>query len=182
MENMENEILQGETRRGRELLGLPVYSVLEGKRLGEISGLLVRRDDCSVPVVRVRQSASGQETFLPYSALKTVGVDIALLDTETALRDEMPAEEREGLERDLTGRPVFTKSGESAGHVAGFGIDTVSGRIASFRIEANSGFLSRLAALGRDKTVEVPSDMVVSLGPDAVIVQDAVLSLLNPPT
>jgi sporulation protein YlmC with PRC-barrel domain len=171
----------GETRRGRELLGLPVYSIAEGKHLGEISGLRVRREDCSVPVLRVKQAHSGKQVFLTYDAIKTVGVDIALVESEMLLSAEVPPAEADALESDLPGRPVFTQSGESAGHLAGFGLDTATGKIAFFRVEANTGFLNRLAALGRDKTIEVPAAMVLSLGPDAVIVQDGVKELLHPP-
>ena len=178
---IENEVRHGETRRGRELLGLPVYSIAEGKHMGEINGLLVRREDCSVPGVRIKQAGSGKNAFLPYTAIKTVGVDIALVDRREDLRADLTPEERAGTEIDLPGRPVFTKSGQSTGHLAGFGIDTATGHITMLRIEADTGFLGMLGLAGGDKTVEVPVAMVLSLGPDAVIVQDRVKELLTPP-
>ena len=170
----------GELLPGRDVLCLPVYSIDAGKRLGEITGLLVRREDCSVLVVRIQRSHSGGKAFLPYRAMKTVGVEIALVDTEAVLWEEIPADERPGLEMNLPGRSVMTHSGEQVGHVVGFGINTLSGRITTFRMEANTSFLSRIAALGRDKTVDIPTEMVISVGPDAVLVQDNVAALLHP--
>lgn len=176
-----NPVTNGEMRRGRELLGMSVYSIAEGKHLGDIQSLRVRREDLSVPVLGIRQTGSGKEALVRYAALTTVGVDIVLVDAEAVLSHEIAEEEREGLETALAGRPVFTQSGERAGSLAGFGLDTATGRIAYFRVEAETGFWSRLAALGKDRTVEVGADMVVSLGPDAVIVQDGVLSLMSMP-
>ncbi len=169
----------GETRRGRDLLGLPIYTIAEGKHLGEISALLVRREDYTVPFLRLRLAIPGKEAFLSYDSLKTVGVDIGLVETQTALMKEMPTLEQGTLEPDLPGRPVFTKGGESAGQLAGFVLDTANGKIAFFRVETKAGFLSKLVAMGQDSIIEVPTDMVLSLGPDAVIVDDEVKAMLH---
>ena len=175
-----DEVMPGETLRGRDLLGLPVYSIKEGKHLGKISGLLVQREDCSVPVISIQPSGMGRESFVPYTAMITVGVDIVLLERQDVLLNEVSVEVRKGLDTGVPGRAVITQSGERAGSIVGFGIDTVSGRIDFFRVEASTNFLGKLTSLVKDTTVEIPRSLVISLGPDAVIVQDSVQELLHP--
>lgn len=169
-------------RRGRDLLGLPVYSIVEGRRLGEIDALLVRREDRSIGAVRIRRGTLGQQhQILPFSILRTVGEDIALVESESALHGDAAAE-TEGLDMGLTGRPVLTQSGERVGQLAGFGVDTASGKIAVLRIRPDAGFMRHLTALVKDDTVELPGESVHSLGADAVIVLDeAAAGLRQPP-
>jgi len=169
----------GEVMRGREMLGLPVYSIAEGKRLGDINALFVRREDFMVPVIGI--AGSGGQGYLRYDALKTVGTDIVLVATEHDVLIQMTPEARAGLDAELPNRPVFTQSGQSAGHLVGFNVDTATGRIGQVRIAQDRSLLSKVAALGRDTTVLLPISMVHSIGADAVIVQDAVMAMLNPP-
>ena len=169
----------GEVMRGREMLGLPVYSIAEGKRLGDINALFVRREDFTVPVIGI--VGSGGQGYLRYDALKTVGVDIVLVATEHDVLIQMTPEARAGLDAELPNRPVFTQSGQSAGHLVGFNVDTATGRIGQVRIGQDRGLLSKVASLGRDTTVQLPISMVHSIGSDAIIVQDGVMAMLNPP-
>jgi sporulation protein YlmC with PRC-barrel domain len=171
---MQNGDDQTEVMRGKQLLGLPVYSIAEGKLLGEINILLVRREDFTIPVVGIKRTDTGSQAYIKYGSMHTVGIDIALVETETSFQADLTADERDGLDSDIPNRPVFTQSGESAGHIVGFSVDTTSGRIEYFRIEADRGIWSRLVAMGKDTTVTIPTSMVRSIGPDAMIVVDAV--------
>lgn len=169
-------VVSGEIHRAREILAMPLYSIEAGKLLGNIDSLYVRADDRHVPLVRIGKSLSTWHAFLPFAALKTIGVDIALVESETVLRGQMAPEELEGLETTLLGRPVLSQSGASVGRLAGFGVEYMTGRIVYFRVETSAGFFARVAALGKN-VVEVPNGMVLALGPDAVIVSEDVKNL-----
>lgn len=167
-------------RRGGEILGLPVYTIDAGKQLGEITGLMIRREDRLVPVIRVRLEDGGKQAYIEYNEIRTLGVDIALVDSDAVLHLREPDVEPGELDLDLTGRPVFTRSGTRLGHVVDFGINTTHGKVVSVRVESEGGFLGRLAALVTDKTVEIPDEQIVSLGPDAVIVEDTITGAADP--
>ena len=49
-------------RRGKDLIGMPVITVQDGRRLGEVTALLVRRENTMVEAVRIgSQLAPGPE-------------------------------------------------------------------------------------------------------------------------
>jgi len=177
---MQNKEDQSDVMGGKSLLGMPLYSISAGKLVGDINVLLVRREDFTVPFVGIKLATAGSQAYLKYSAMRTVGIDIALVETEEYLQSDLTSEERERLDSDLPNRPVFTQGGQRAGHVVAFNVDTTSGRIEHIRIEADKGFWSRLGAMGKDTTVPVPIALVQSVGPDAVIVQDSVMGLMTP--
>lgn len=169
-----------EVQRGRELLGLPVYSISEGTLLGSVDTLLVRRTDRTIPLIRVKSGSFSRSYYVTFANLRTLGPDVVLVDNRGALLDDLPANDMADLDTDLPGRPVLTPSGENIGQVDGFSMDTIGGRIASLRVKTHAGFLSRVASLVKDNTVQVPDEMIHSIGPDAVILTPEGVARLNP--
>ena len=170
-----NEVL----RRGRDILELPVYTVAEGKFLGTIDGLLVQREDQSVPLIRVKNGTLGRHRYVPFAAMQTVGVDIALVPSEQSVRDVLSPDESHILDLDLRGRSVLTPTGQQVGTLAGFEVDTSSGKIVSLRVKAHAGFFRSVVASVRDETVSVPHAFVKSLGADAIILEAAGAALFG---
>jgi|GEM_PF-4480967 len=163
-------------RRGKELLGMTVYSVQEGKRLGEVTALLVRRENSSVAAIRI----GSQLTLGPavaYVDLRLVGIDVILVESESMLRKEISADEARTLDDRVPGRPVFTASGVRVGTVSGFWVHTDTGQIAAYRVRPETGLLSRLARVVRSDSMDIPVEQVHSLGADALVVSDAVMSV-----
>jgi sporulation protein YlmC with PRC-barrel domain len=173
-----NESVTGsssEIRRGRDLLNLPVYTIDDGKSVGYIDSLFVRRENLCVAWVRLTTGPLGGHRFAPYDAFQILGVDIALVPTDAALRDEIPDDEKNALDTGLTGRSVLTLAGQQVGSLMGFEIDPASGKISGFRVRQSAGFFHSVVAAVRDDTVLVPAEGIASLGPDAVILHpDAV--------
>src|SRR5579871_36865 len=67
-------------RRGKDLIGMPVITLQEGRKLGEVTALLVRREDATVAAVRIgSQLAPGPA--VPFGNLRLVGVDAILVDS-----------------------------------------------------------------------------------------------------
>ena len=142
-------------RQGRDILELPVYTIAEGKSVGSVDTLFVRRENLTVPWVRLKTGALASHAFTPYSAFQTVGADIALLPNAGLLQSALPADEKNALDTGLTGRPVLTPGGEQVGTIAGFEIDTADGAILAFRVRAVAGFFRHVLAAVRDDTVLV---------------------------
>jgi sporulation protein YlmC with PRC-barrel domain len=172
---MHQRNLEGD-RRGKELLGMTVYSVQEGKRLGEITSLLVQRENSSVAAVRIgSQLALGPA--IAYADLRLVGIDIILVESEAVLRRELSAEEVRLLDDGVPGRPVFTTSGVRVGTVSGFWVHTDTGQCTAYRVRPDTGLLSRLARVVRSDSMNIPVEQIHSLGADALVVSDAVVAV-----
>jgi sporulation protein YlmC with PRC-barrel domain len=174
IEHTDNE------RRGKELLGMPVYTVAEGKRLGEVTTLLVQREDSSVAAVRIGNALS-QGVPVPFGQLRLVGIDAILVENEAVLNQALSPEVVRALDNVVPGRAVITASGERIGTVSGFWVQTDTGRIVAYRVRPEAGLLARLARLLRNDTLEVPIEQVQALGADALIVSDALTARADTP-
>ncbi len=162
-------------RRGKDLIGMPVITVQEGRRLGEATALLIRRDDATVAAIRIgSQLAPGPA--VPFGNLRLVGVDAILVDSAAALEPALPTEAVQALDDDVTGRAVITVSGERIGTISGFWVNTADGRITAYRVHPDAGLLSRLTNLLHHDTFEVSASQTQALGKAALIVLDAVVS------
>jgi len=159
-------------RQGKDLTGMSVISIREGRRLGEVTALLVRREDAAVEAVRVGNQLSAGPA-IPFGNLRLIGVDVVLVDSSAALDPPLPTEAVKQLDDGLTGRAVLTAGGERIGSISGFWVNTADGRITAYRVHPEAGILSRLSNLLRRDTFEVPAEQVQALGPAALIVLDA---------
>jgi sporulation protein YlmC with PRC-barrel domain len=169
-----------EARRAQELMGLPVLTIAEGKRLGSISRLLVRREARAVEAVGIGGGPFTPPSYLRFSQLSTIGTDAVMVASEAVLKEGLPPAELGELDSSLLGRSVVTEHGQKLGEVAGFTANTGTGRIEAFRVRPTATGLARLAALVRlvkPKLVELQDALVVSLGASALIVRDEATSL-----
>jgi uncharacterized protein YrrD len=177
----EEKAMSTTLRPARRLIGMPVFSAAEGKRLGEVAGLLVKQEERAVVALGIQRHLLHQLVYLPLDQFKTIGVDAVMVESETVLGRGLSHGEARALDSHLTGRPVLTESGERLGEVVGFQVEVTSGKICGFQARADKSLLSRLADLVRDGTFEVPDQSVVSLGSNALIVHDNVAATLHPP-
>src|SRR5262249_36567667 len=113
-----------------------------------------------------------QSRYLRFSQLSTVGVHAVMVASEAVLKDGLPAEEIRELDGSLPGRAVVTERGQRLGEVAGFAVNTSTGRIESYRVRPDAAGLARLASLVKPELIEIPDALVVSLGANALIVRD----------
>jgi sporulation protein YlmC with PRC-barrel domain len=103
-----------------------------------------------------------------------------MVASEAVLKEGLPPQEIRELDSSLLGRSVVTEGGERLGEIAGFTVNTGTGRIESFRVRPDTAGLARLAALVRfinPELVELKDALVVSLGASALIVRDRTASL-----
>src|SRR5215207_7025929 len=100
------------SRWAREFLGAAVYSVAEGKRVGEIAGLFVDRERRSVAILPVTGGTGSHPRYLSFARIEKVGEDAVMIASEAALAPALSGEERRELENHLTGRRVLSQSGE----------------------------------------------------------------------
>jgi uncharacterized protein YrrD len=161
-------------RRGIEILGLPVLSISEGKTLGKVTGLLVDRQQREVAVLRVGGGGwFSHDRFLPYADIRGVGPDAVTVASAEALREPKDIPNLKELDAALVDRVVVTESGQKIGRIAGLTVDEGSGNVACFLIQAQVGGLN-LPGGRRADEYDLPSDLVTTVGPEAVVVSSTV--------
>jgi uncharacterized protein YrrD len=168
------------SRKVEELIGLPVFSVHEGQKLGTISGVLIRREERAVEAIGVGGGPFRQARYIRLSQLSTVGTDAVMVPSASVLQQALSAQHVRALEAHLPGRPVMSASGQRLGEVVGFTLQTATGRIESYRIRPDATNKSWIASLIKSETVELSDSMVVSMGANALIVQDEAIHLVKP--
>jgi len=174
------EHTEGE-RRGKDLIGMPVITIQEGRKLGAVTALLVRREDATVVAVRVGNQLSPGPA-VPFENLRLVGVDVILVDSMAATEPALPTEVVRQLDDGVVGRAALTAGGERIGTISGFWVDSASGRITAYRVHPEASLLSRLSNLLRHDTFEVPAEQVQALGVAALIVTDTAVNNIGSKT
>lgn len=170
------------SRGARAFLGSTVYSISEGRRVGDVAGLLVDRERRHVGVLEVGGGTGRHSRYLSYSRIETVGDDAVMIESEAALAPALSAEERRHLEPRLTGRRVLSQSGEHLGTITDYRVDLGSGQILAYQFQPEShGLVARLLSLGRPEPFEIPDRLVITLGEDALVVPDDVASFIETP-
>lgn len=161
-----------ELRNAGDLLGLNVLSVSEGRRLGQVDGLMVGRESRAIAALVVGSGAFGHRRYLRFARIRSFGTDAVMAQQEADLDAELPREEMRALDPALSGRPVVTQSGHRLGQIADYTADLATGKIESYRVQPDESLLARLMPLGRHEALELPDAVVVSLGADALVVQE----------
>jgi uncharacterized protein YrrD len=161
-----------EFRNASDLLRLAVLSVSEGKRLGEIDGLLVRRETRTLAALVVGSGVFSHRRYLRFSHARSFGADTVMVQQESDLDAELPREELREIDTALSGRPVVTRSGQHLGEIVDYAADLGTGKIESYQVQPEASLLARLIPLGRHDALEILDAQVVALGADALVVRD----------
>lgn len=153
----------------RKTLSLPVLSVNEGEHLGYVKSLVVDPVNKEIAAFVVNQKGWFKEDkIIPFNRVRNIGDNAIVIDKSGTA--ERPANLPQILKllknpAQLINSKVITTSGKSLGHVEEFWFD-VTGKITKFDI---SGGIAE--GLWKGKTV-LPSEEVVTIGKDAIMVAD----------
>ncbi|MBT9172040.1 MAG: hypothetical protein DDT21_00416 [Syntrophomonadaceae bacterium] len=151
-------------KRSREVIGLPVIELREGKSLGRVHGLLVNPAGRRVAALEV-----GERTLLKtkcelvtFDLIRSIGTDAVTLHSFTA--GEEPCETTpEGFsDKKLSGSRVVTADGTLVGVVEDFTFVEASGAIAELAVTVEKAKYNLL----------LPVDAVENFGKDFIIVRE----------
>lgn len=151
--------------RASTLRGMPVVSMGDGLRVGEVADLAVEGRDLRVfaLVLRGRDGPS----IVPFAAIQSVGPDAITLENTDAIgrpSGPPPGHSLPGL-RDLVGLPVVDAGGAFRGRLKELEIDRRDGRIVLVTVESGG-----ILGLG-GRTLTLPAERVRSLGPAIVTIE-----------
>ncbi len=156
----------------KEIRGMPVVSVAEGKELGKVDALLVDVDAGKVRWLQLGKGGFfGETRVIPVDAVQAIGENAITVDSETsAVRIDEVAEAQE-MSRDkrrIVGNRVLTNKGRLLGEIRDYEVDDETFQIT--RYEVGKGDL-----LGTRSQTAI-AGYVLTIGPDAVLVDAAIES------
>lgn len=153
--------------RASTLKGMPVVSMAQGIKVGDVSDLSI--DGGALRVFGLALGASDGAAVVPFSAIHSIGPDaITLADAEAVAKPRQQSAEP-GLPNlhGLTGLPVVDGGGTVLGHLKDLELDRHDGRIIALAVE--SGGVLGLGA----RTLTILAERIRSLGPALVTVDAA---------
>jgi uncharacterized protein YrrD len=156
-------------KKSRDVVGLPVIELAEGKALGRVHSLVVNPVTRRVEAMEVgeRSLLKTKTDLISFDKLRSIGSDAITLQNHEAVKNpEEQPEIASLLERKLIGTRVVTADGALAGMVEDFSFDPANGVLHEL-------FLS--AEKTRAYTA-LPVDVVENFGRDFVIVREDYLT------
>lgn len=156
--------------QGKQMNGLPVISIVDGERLGEVERTYV--DPAAKRVIGVAYSAGGGlftpeiSPRLDVSCIHSLGPGALTVDNRNAIHGETIDRMFADLTTldDLSGRAVLTRGGTALGKVSAVDFDERTFRLTEF--EVSRGLMAGTRA--------VSIEQVATIGLDYVIVKDDV--------
>ncbi|WP_312560481.1 PRC-barrel domain-containing protein [Anaerospora sp.] len=151
-------------KKSTDILGLPVISIMEGKELGNVKGLVINPNGGIVTaLVRDEIKWYLEAKLLPFSAITGVGEYAVTIEDSSSVASITTAPEFEKLLSDdikVIGTKVLTKSGRIQGKVTEILIDD-AGQITACEIEDVSG-----------QSAEIPAQRILTYGKDVLIIKE----------
>lgn len=155
---------EGNIRKAAEIFGLPIISILQGAQLGRIKGAIVDPQKKEITAFLVEDvDWYKSRKVLPFSSVKSIGQDAVIIEKAEQIVEIKDAKSievvaRQGIE--VIGNDVMTVGGRSAGKVTEYSFDLESGALAVLEVEEAG------------KSSSIPTDKVVTIGRDAVIIAE----------
>ena len=150
------------------LIGMPVFTVDAGRKLGTVERLLFSLQEKRVTALALTPGTNPLRPVLPVEKIHAIGHDAITVgseaDIEAAADEELPAG-LVGFDQ-IEKERVVTESGEDLGEVSSLHFDDTDFRLVY--LELGRGFLSS------DFRVSVHD--IVSIGEDAIVVRDTIAS------
>jgi len=144
--------------RSKDMIGLPIFTIAEGKEIGKITEMLVNPGRGIVVALSIENTSK----ILTFSSIKSIGKDAVVVDSSSQL---MELTEHKNIERwkdiKIVDSKVITSAGRHVGQVSDYLIDIVTGKIIS--CVANDMEGERLV---------IPASRIVTFGKDALIIVD----------
>lgn len=161
---------------GRELIGMPIFSLDRGEEIGEVENLIFDPDQRKVVGFVLEEGGLFRSPeVIPFESIESIGPDAIVLKRSASLEapfDEIDLKQvkKEGF--NLTGRRVISDRGHEIGTVYDLEISESTGAVTG--IEVRRGLFQDTAE-GKKR---IDFEYIQQIGKDAVIVSEAALEAL----
>ncbi|MBT9168396.1 MAG: hypothetical protein DDT19_01741 [Syntrophomonadaceae bacterium] len=152
-------------KKSREVVGLPVIDLKEGKGLGRVYSLIVNPSSRRVEAIEVgeRVLLKTKTELLPFDKLRSIGPDaVTLMKQEDLIDAQQQPELASLLEKKLLANKVVTAAGSLVGTVDDFSFNPADGNLAELFINTEKPRVSLV----------LPLTVVESFGRDFIIVEE----------
>ena len=156
-------------RKGKHVIGKPVLSFEDGRRVDSVKNLLISEDNESIVALLVDEGGLlSSSRVVPLENVKSFGRDAVVIETSASVVTASSDPETKAIiqrKEALLGKRVMTDDGQSLGAISDLYFDDKSGRISGF--EVSGGMLGDMAR----GTSYLAVDQIERLGPDLVFVR-----------
>lgn len=154
-------------KRSQEIIGLPVFSIIDGVKIGQVKDLVINPEEGRVDFILVANSSwyTGAKV-LPFQDVVGIGEHAVTTESPAMLLNIEESEEaRKLLERNIQikGTRVLTNKGNLIGVISEFEVDTETGHLA--RLEYKT-------AQDEMKLEIIEADDVLTYGTEVVVVRE----------
>ncbi len=153
-------------KKSQEIIGLPVFSIIDGIKLGQVKDLVINPEEGKVDFILVSNGSwyTGGKV-LPYQAVMSVGEDAVTTESETQLNSiNENADAFSLLQRNIAvkGNRVLTNQGNFIGVISEYEIDEKSGKL--MRLEYKT-------TLDEAKIEVIEGGNVVTYGAEVIVIK-----------
>lgn len=152
-------------KKSQDVLGLLVFSIIDGREVGQVRDLIINPEEGSVEYLLIySEDWLAGVRVLPYTSVDGVGEHAVTTESESelfALPDHQEASTlvKRGIK--VKGTRVLTKAGNIIGTVMEYTIDEISGKITEVEWE-----------MGTTASGIIPAERVLTFGKDVLIFED----------
>lgn len=153
-------------KKTQDIIGLPVFSVVEGRQVGQVKDLVINPEEGKVEYLLVSNGSwYVGARVLPYRAVLGIGDHAVTTESEsqlTSITDAASANSLLSRNVELKGNRLLTERGD------------VIGKVSEYELDENSGIISRIHFLNaKDEAMveEINADQVLTYGSDVVVVK-----------
>lgn len=163
--------------KGQSIIGKKVLSRQDGQRIDSVRDIVISKDHSRIVALILDEGG----LFTPATAVGienvvSFGKDaVVITDSKTVTRVEHFAAVKEIMDdRDsLVGKKVFTEGGDQFGKIEDIFFDEHTGNVTAYEI------VGKFVPNGRNMTGQLELGDIVSIGPDAVIINMAAVPRLS---
>ncbi len=154
-------------KKSKELSGLPIIALHEGKEIGKIRELIIDPQKRQVVGFLIEDSEwfRNPKTLL-YSSIKALGDDAVIVETGNAVSSLSQTNELESLldqKVNIIDTRCISSEGRYMGRITEFLVDTKTGRISTFEITSPSS---------SQKPIMMPVEGILTVASDFIITEE----------
>jgi len=154
-------------KKSQEIIGLPVFSVMDGKKIGQVKDLVLNPEEGKLDFILVSNGSwySGARV-LPYKAVMGIGLHAVTTESDSLMTNiSETANAHSLLQRniEIKGNKVLTNRGNLIGIVIEYEVDETNGKVT--RLEYRTA---------QDESVVevIDADQVLTYGLDVIVIKE----------
>lgn len=154
-------------KKSQEIIGLPVFSIVDGKKIGQVKDLVINPEEGKIDFILVSNGSwYVGARVLPYKAVMGIGEHAVTTESQNLLSnigDNSSASTLLQRNIEIKGNRVLTNKGNLIGVISEYEVDENTGKIV--RLEYKT-------ARDESKTDVIEADDVLTYGADVIVVRE----------